>query len=255
MNQMYRVRQFAELAGITVRTLHHYDRLKLLQPARTGAGYRMYGVRDLERLEQIVALKFLGIPLKQIKPLLERDATKLPTVLRKQRHALEEKRRRLDQAIDAIRDAELVMQPGQQADSAVLKKIIEVIEMQDNGEQLKQYYSDESWQKLAERREKMTPAEKEQMERASQDWAQLFKDVEALLAADPNADPAGDKAQALAARWKALIHGFTGGDPGVSAGLKKVWADRPNWSPGLQRQSAMAGNPKVFEFMGKAMAK
>jgi DNA-binding transcriptional MerR regulator len=248
MSQAYRVRQFAELAGITVRTLHHYDRLKLLQPARSGAGYRLYGVRDLERLEQIVALKFLGIPLKQIKPLLERDASKLPAVLRKQRHALEEKRRRLDQAIDAIRDAEKAV------NSDVLKKIIEVIEMQDNGEQLKQYYSDEAWQKLAERREKMTPAEKEQMERGSQDWAQLFQDVEALLASDPTADPAGAKAQALAARWKALIHSFTGGDPGVGAGLKKAWTDRPNWSPALQRQSAMAGNPKVFEFMGKAMA-
>lgn len=253
MNQTYRVRQFAELAGITVRTLHHYDRLKLLQPARTGAGYRMYGFRDLERLEQIVALKFLGIPLKQIKPLLERDASKLPSVLRKQRYALEEKRRRLDQAIDAIHDAERVIQPGKPADSAILKKIIEVIEMQDNGEQLKQYYSDEAWQKLAERREKMTPEEKARVERSSQDWAQLFKDVEALLASDPNADPAGEKAQGLAVRWKALVHAFTGGDAGVNAGLKKAWADRPNWPATLQRQSAMAGNPKVWEFMGKAI--
>jgi DNA-binding transcriptional MerR regulator len=246
------VRQFAELAGITVRTLHHYDRLKLLQPARTGSGYRIYCVRDLERLEQIVALKFLGIPLKQIKPLLERDVGKLPGVLRKQRYALEEKRRRLDQAIDAIRDAETAIH-SRGADSAMLKKIIEVIEMQDNGEQLKQYYSDEAWQKLAERREKMTPEEKAAAERGAQDWAQLFKDVEALLASDSNPDPAGEKAQALAVRWKGLIHAFTGGDAGVSAGLKKAWADRPNWSPTLQRQSAMAGNPKVWEFMGKAM--
>ncbi len=58
---MYRARQFANLAGVTVRTLHHYDRFGLLKPRRrTDAGYRLYEDRDLERLEQVVALKFLG---------------------------------------------------------------------------------------------------------------------------------------------------------------------------------------------------
>ena len=46
---MYRAREFAELAGVTVRTLHHYDRLDLLKPRRTDAGYRLYRDRDLER--------------------------------------------------------------------------------------------------------------------------------------------------------------------------------------------------------------
>ena len=54
------VHQFAELAGVTVKALHHYDRLGLLKPRRTDSGYRLYTERDLERLEQIVALKFLG---------------------------------------------------------------------------------------------------------------------------------------------------------------------------------------------------
>lgn len=49
---MYRVHQFAELAGVTVKALHHYDRLALLRPKRTDAEYRLYTVRDLERLKQ-----------------------------------------------------------------------------------------------------------------------------------------------------------------------------------------------------------
>lgn len=240
---VFRVRQFAELAGTTVRTLHHYDRLKLLQPTRTRAGYRVYGLRDLERLEQIVALKYLGIPLKQIKPLLERDSAKLPAVLRKQRYALEEKRRRLDQAIDAIRDAEKLI------DSAVLKKIIEVIEMQDNGEQFKQYYSDEAWQKLAERRENMTPEEKAQVEQAPQAWAKLYQEAEALMAADPNISPADPRAQSLATRWKAQISAFTGGDTAVVDGLRKAWADRENWPARLERQKSMGPSPQVSAFM------
>lgn len=58
---MYQVREFAELAGVTVRTLHHYDRLALLKPKRrTAAEYRLYEEKDLERLERIVALKYLS---------------------------------------------------------------------------------------------------------------------------------------------------------------------------------------------------
>jgi len=64
---VYRASEFAALAHVTVRALHHYDRLGLLRPKqRSRAGYRLYSARDFARLEQIVVLKFLGIPLKQI---------------------------------------------------------------------------------------------------------------------------------------------------------------------------------------------
>src|SRR5215831_15227659 len=59
LNKHYRIQEFAEMAGVTVKALHHYDRLGLLKPRRSAAGYRMYCEHDLERLEQIVALKFL----------------------------------------------------------------------------------------------------------------------------------------------------------------------------------------------------
>ena len=96
-------REFAKLTGVTVRTLHHYDRLGLLTPAaRSQAGYRIYGESDLARLEQIVVLKFLGLPLKQIRDLLDRKALDLVEVLRLQKGALLEKRRRLDAALDAL---------------------------------------------------------------------------------------------------------------------------------------------------------
>jgi len=240
------VHEFAQLAGVTVRALHHYDRLGLLRPKRAGSGYRLYGIRDLERLEQIVALKFLGIPLKQIKSILERDARELPEVLRSQRQALEEKRRWLDHAISAIQDAERSVVPGKQADAALLKKIIEVIEMQDSAEFLNQYYSEPAQAKLAERRAQFTP---EMQEEVSKAWNELFKDVEASL----DEDPANEKSQALAARWRKLIEGFTGGDAEVSVGLRKAWSDREHWPAPLQQQTTPFVNPKVFEFIGKAM--
>ena len=84
--RLYKAQEFAERAGVTVRTLHHYDRLGLLSPSgRTEAGYRLYGDRDLVRLEQILALKFIGFPLREIRRLLKRDAKDLPGALRRQR--------------------------------------------------------------------------------------------------------------------------------------------------------------------------
>src|SRR5579862_2046118 len=125
-----RVDAFARLAGVTVRTLHHYDRIGLLRPQRSSSGYRLYGRRELERLEQIVALRFIGVPLKQIGPIL--DSSALVEALPRQRALLEEKRRLIDEAISAIQSAESTLKAGRQPDAAILTKIIEVIEMQND---------------------------------------------------------------------------------------------------------------------------
>jgi len=246
--QAYRVKEFAELAGITVRALHHYDRLGLLKPRRTPAGYRMYSLRDMERLEQIVALRFLGIPLKQIKTLLDRSALDLPDALRLQRRVLEDKRLLLDRAIGAIREAEEAMRPGKPADAALLKKIIEVIEMQDNMNWSKKYYSEEAQAKIEDRKALWSP---ELQERVTREWTELFRDVEAAIA--KGEDPAGAKAQALAARWKKLVEGFNGGDPQITSGLNKLYANRADWPSQFQQQMAPFSNPKVLEYIHKAM--
>jgi DNA-binding transcriptional MerR regulator len=112
MNTSYRIGEFAKLAGVTVRALHHYDRIGLLKPQRGTSGFRLYSLTDLERLEQIAALKFLGIPLKEIKLLLKRGPLTLVDSLHMQREALAEKRKLIDRAVVAIEAAEKVIQSG-----------------------------------------------------------------------------------------------------------------------------------------------
>lgn len=69
---MRTVSEVAALAGVTVRTLHHYDRIALLQPTgRSEAGYRLYSYRDLVRLREILGWRRLGFPLGQIADLLD----------------------------------------------------------------------------------------------------------------------------------------------------------------------------------------
>jgi len=119
--------------------------------------------------------------------------------------------------------------------------------MQDSVDFMKKYYSEEAQAKMAGRREKWNP---ELQEQATKAWTSLFHDVEAAL----GEDPAGEKAQALAARWRKLVEGFTGGDPDLSAGLRKAWADHEHWPAGLQQQAAPFSDRRVWDFIGKAMA-
>ncbi len=61
----YSVGQVADLAGVTIRTLHHYDGIGLLSHSeRSAAGYRIYEEPDLERLQQILFYRELGFPWK-----------------------------------------------------------------------------------------------------------------------------------------------------------------------------------------------
>jgi DNA-binding transcriptional MerR regulator len=240
----YRSHEFAKLSGVTVKALHHYDRLGLLKPRRTDARYRIYFDSDLERLEQIVALRYLGLPLKQIRILLDRDAPRLAEALHVQRTVLEEKRRHLDTAIAAIEGAEMAIQSGKPAGTAVLKKIIEAIQMQsetlDAHEFMKNYYRGEAWERFqAHHRDWPSPA-----------WSDLFRDIASAL----SDDPAGPRAQALADRWKQLRLTDSGGDPQVHGGLLKAWNDRAYWPESVQSRFAAFPLDDISPFIAGVFA-
>lgn len=242
---LYQAHEFAELAGVTVRTLHHYDHTGLLKPTSyTEAGYRLYGPRDLARLQQIVTLKFIGLSLKQIKEVLSRDSFDLQTALRLQRESLEEKRRQLDMAVEAIERAEKVMSSNVETDWEAFKRIIEVITMENNMDWTNKYYSEEAKQKIKERADSIG---REAIEQSQRDWAMLIKEVETAVA--ENIDPASERAQALAARWSALIRGFTGGDPEIQAGLRKMYADQANWPSTFPKPYSDEAQNFIFKAM------
>lgn len=220
--RLYQANEFATRAGITVRTLHHYDRMALLKPtSRSDAGYRLYSDRDLARLQQIVTLKFLGFSLAQIQRILDRPNFDLVQELRAQRSIIAEKRRQLDSVITAIERAERALNAKGEPDWELFRKIIEVIEMQNHMEWTNKYYSEEARAELAKRREQ----DPEIARRGERDWAVLIKEVEGSLGEDPSSP----KVQALAERWQKLIQSFTAGNEQVAEGLKKLYADQKNW--------------------------
>ncbi|MBM2623899.1 MerR family transcriptional regulator [Actinoplanes sp. LDG1-06] len=107
MEEQLTVGRVAELAGVTVRTLHHYDEIGLLQPsARTGGGYRAYAASDVERLREVLAYRRLGFGLREIAALVDDPATDAVAHLRRLRGLLVDQRDRAAAMVTAI-DREL----------------------------------------------------------------------------------------------------------------------------------------------------
>jgi len=96
----------ARLAGITVRTLHHYDEIGLLRPSgRTDAGYRRYAGADLERLQRILFFRELGFGLDQIKDAMTDGAADASGHLRRQHAMLLDRIGRLQRLASAVEKA------------------------------------------------------------------------------------------------------------------------------------------------------
>jgi DNA-binding transcriptional MerR regulator len=99
----YTVGEVARLAGVTNRTLHHYDEIGLLQPQeRSSAGYRLYGAEDLQRLQEILYYRELGFGLDEIKAALDGPEHDRGTALRRQRSLLLERIARLELLVESL---------------------------------------------------------------------------------------------------------------------------------------------------------
>ena len=103
---MRTVGEVAELTGVSVRTLHHYDELGLVVPSdRSDGGYRLYGRADLQRLQEVLALRALGLPLAEVAAVLDDPDHDRVQVLRDQAERLRGERDRLGALLAAVEEA------------------------------------------------------------------------------------------------------------------------------------------------------
>ncbi len=99
---MYHIKEAAQLSGVSVKTLHHYDKIGLLVPLKSENGYRSYSQEDLERLQVILYYKYLGFSLEKIAELLKKEKTDLLPHLTRQLDYLTRERERLDTLISTL---------------------------------------------------------------------------------------------------------------------------------------------------------
>ena len=100
---MYTVKQLSKLAGVTPRTLHHYDAIGLLKPSQVGAnGYRYYGDESLLLLQQILFYRELELPLETIKEILARPGFEAQSALEGHRLELRKRITRLERLLGTV---------------------------------------------------------------------------------------------------------------------------------------------------------
>ena len=230
---------------MTVRTLRYYDRVGLLSPsARTKAGHRQYTNADLARLQQILALKFLGFSLEEIRRCLRVGPANMRSALQLQRAMLEERRTELERMLTALSYAEDALQDGDEDWPCIVQLIRMFQKTQDLS---KKYYTEEQRQQIAAWSKNWTA---EDHKIASQRWEKAIAELKRLVAAQE--DPAGPSAQALAREWYDLVQGFTHGDKGIERGLATMYNSIAHM-PVEQRPLPMPFDEAGGEFINKAL--
>jgi len=240
MSEAVKIGELAKRAGVSVRTLHHYDEIGLLVPSgRTPSGHRLYGRGEVERLQQIASLRHLGLPLEEIRACLARPEYSLERVLDLHVERLDKDIARQERVRDLVRSLRDRLRAAETVSVDDLTKTIEVTMNYEK------YYTPEQLDQLAQRREQVGEARLQQVQ---QEWQELFAAYERAMNA--GVDPASAEVQALARKSAALIAEFTGGNPGIAASLGNMY--RAEGSKPLEGHMRMA--PGLWEYMGKARA-
>jgi DNA-binding transcriptional MerR regulator len=189
----YLVKEVAQIAGVSVRTLHHYDELGLLVPrGRTSAGYRLYDDNDLLRLQQILIGRELGLPLEEIRRSLDDPKFDRKRALLGQREQLRQRAKQTDAMLRAVDTALALLESprDQEGDTMDLKQIFD-------GFDPKQYEAE------AEQRWGHTDAYQESMKRtkrySKEDWQRCGAEQGAVYADASKALQAGKAPESLEA--------------------------------------------------------
>jgi DNA-binding transcriptional MerR regulator len=127
-----KIGEFAKKAGVTVKTLLYYDEIGLLKPSKKSeAGYRIYEVEDLFKLQQITTLKYIGLSLEEIKEVLIKKNNDIESVIQFQRKALEDKKKHLEEVILIFEKAENQIKNNGFLEISQLINIIEITNIEN----------------------------------------------------------------------------------------------------------------------------
>jgi DNA-binding transcriptional MerR regulator len=232
-----KIGELARRTGVSIRTLHYYDEIKLLSPSlHSTAGHRIYGLREITRLQQIRSLQQLGFRLKDIQAMLaSRSHSPLRVVemhLKRMKEQIASHQRlcdRLESLAESMRSRKVSVDQ--------LIQTIEVMNM------FEKYYSKEQLEELKQRADALGESG---MRQAEKDWTTLMAEVRVEM--EKGSDPNSPAVQALARRWRALIEAFTGGNPEIEKSLRTMYQSEP-----VHQKIEGTPDPSMMSYMGKAM--
>jgi DNA-binding transcriptional MerR regulator len=204
MDQPLDIREVARRTGLTSRALRFYEARGLLKPLRTYSGRRLYGRGELERIQQILALKRTGLSLAQIAKLTSRGPLDLGAVVEAQLQLIEERKSELEEAKALLLNVKSRIDRGEPVDAATFCSLIRqgdrIMEADDWKKVTDRYFSKQELEHWAEH----PPQPGFDQEEYGRKWKELGDRVQAAI---PNG-PETPEAQALYDEWQELLAPF-----------------------------------------------
>lgn len=244
----YKVKEVADLVGISVRTLHHYDQIGLLRPEFvTSAGYRLYNDKDLERLQQILFFKELDFNLQEIKDILDSPGFDRENALRTHKELLIEKKKRLERIIQSVEKSINSIKGGIEMNKKEMFDGFDMTEIEKH----KEKYAEETKQKYGN-----SDAYKESQKKTSkytkEDWAKIMArggEIDKKLADLMDRGPSDPEVQKLIAdKRQHITDSFYNCTPEIFRGLGDLYVQDQRFTENIDKIK-----PGFAKFLREAM--
>lgn len=239
----YTVKKVAEIAGISVRALHHYDQIGLFRPTSLSqSGYRLYTSDDLEKLQQLLFFRELGFSLEEIKEIVNSPAFDRKQALLSHRRLLLEKQKRLEALVRSVDRTIEAMERGSKMDEKDMFEGFDRKQLEEWRDEARQKWGsenvDESWRRVS----KYT----------KQDWDEIKLEGQRItegMATLMDRDPSDPAVQALVGRhFKQIDERFYTVTPEIYRGLGELYVSDPRFTANYD-----SVKPGLAEFMRRAM--
>lgn len=244
MDSVFDISEVTRRTGLTSRALRFYEARGLVKPLRTASGRRHYGLAELERVNQIVALKRAGLTLAQIQLLTDRRPLDLAQLVDAQLDAVEAQANALAEAKALLLSVKSRIDHGEPVDVATLCSLIR------QGDAVME---PENWKKVTDRY--FTPDEKARWAEkladlpsgwSQDDYAARWKDLGGRITAALPLDPASGEAQAFVTEWFALLAPFREiASPEMWSGANRMYDNMDQW----EGKADPGFDSKVWAFM------
>jgi MerR family transcriptional regulator, thiopeptide resistance regulator len=201
----YTVGKVAELAGVTVRTLHHYDEIGLLSPSeRSATGYRRYVEADLERLQQILYYRELEFSLEEIAAILDDPQSDETAHLRRQHELLTGRIKRMQEMVTAIEFAMEAKKVGINLTPEERFEVFGDFNPDDHTEEVEQRWGGtDAYKESSRRTARYTKDDWLRNKQENEDWGRRFTELmdSGATAESPEAMELAEEHRQLISRW------------------------------------------------------
>lgn len=221
---MYTIGKLSKNTGVTVRTLDYYDEIGLMKPSsKTEGGHRLYSEDDVLRLERILALKYMGFSLEQIKDILEHSTSTWQESIQQQLELVRREQERLQILEQALLGVSYSMEIESEINWQIIFSIIQLYQQENPEDILKPY---EEYLNQDEMKKIIDMNVQNMSEEDIREWIKAIRDIKNNL----DIDPTSEKAKRLVENWVNQADKMYGNDEEL---LGDLWEALQNLKEGI----------------------